>query len=185
MSTCAGARSVRAAHGRAGIRRAGGRRAGGGAKKPTSRAIVASGVMALPAFTDQGGPFAGRKGRIEGGAPRTRRPRGGAGDRLFRADGRPYAERCSRRRATSSSKAASTARPPSPPCSPPSCPAATCSSRPAAGAAEGAACSPAGASRTPRRSSRRRGRGLSRARAGIGSGGNGAVTRSAALPAPG
>ncbi len=31
--------------------------------------VVASGVMALPAFTDQGGPFGARKGRIEGGAP--------------------------------------------------------------------------------------------------------------------
>jgi L-fuculokinase len=26
-------------------------------------------VMAMPAFSDQGGPFAGRKGRIEGEAP--------------------------------------------------------------------------------------------------------------------
>ena len=34
-------------------------------------AIVASGVMAMPAFSDQGGPFAGRKGRIEGEAPAT------------------------------------------------------------------------------------------------------------------
>jgi sugar (pentulose or hexulose) kinase len=34
-------------------------------------AIVAGGVMAVPAFTDQGGPFAGRKGRIEGGTPTT------------------------------------------------------------------------------------------------------------------
>jgi L-fuculokinase len=33
--------------------------------------VVASGVMALPAFTDQGGPFGARKGRIEGGAPAT------------------------------------------------------------------------------------------------------------------
>jgi L-fuculokinase len=32
-------------------------------------AIVASGVMAMPAFSDQGGPFAGRKGRIKGDAP--------------------------------------------------------------------------------------------------------------------
>ena len=31
--------------------------------------VVASGVMALPAFTDQGGPFGARKGRIEGAAP--------------------------------------------------------------------------------------------------------------------
>jgi sugar (pentulose or hexulose) kinase len=34
-------------------------------------AVVASGVMALPAFTDQGGPFGGRKGRVEGAAPAT------------------------------------------------------------------------------------------------------------------
>jgi L-fuculokinase len=34
-------------------------------------AIVASGVLAIPAFSDQGGPFAGRKGRIEGEAPQT------------------------------------------------------------------------------------------------------------------
>ena len=32
-------------------------------------AMIASGVMALPAFTDQGGPFGARKGRIEGKAP--------------------------------------------------------------------------------------------------------------------
>jgi L-fuculokinase len=32
-------------------------------------ATVAAGVMAMPAFSDQGGPFAGRKGRIEGEAP--------------------------------------------------------------------------------------------------------------------
>jgi L-fuculokinase len=34
-------------------------------------AMLASGVMALPAFTDQGGPFGARKGRIEGGTPAT------------------------------------------------------------------------------------------------------------------
>ena len=34
-------------------------------------AMIASGVMALPAFSDQGGPFGARKGRIEGGAPAT------------------------------------------------------------------------------------------------------------------
>ena len=34
-------------------------------------AVVASGVMAMPAFTDQGGPFAGRKGWIEGPPPST------------------------------------------------------------------------------------------------------------------
>jgi sugar (pentulose or hexulose) kinase len=31
--------------------------------------VVASGTLALPAFSDQGGPFAGRVGRIEGKAP--------------------------------------------------------------------------------------------------------------------
>ena len=34
-------------------------------------AIIASGVLALPSFSDQGGPFAGRKGRVEGPAPAT------------------------------------------------------------------------------------------------------------------
>jgi L-fuculokinase len=34
-------------------------------------AIVAAGVMATPAFSDQGGPFGGRKGRIVGEAPTT------------------------------------------------------------------------------------------------------------------
>ena len=34
-------------------------------------AVVASGALALPAFTDQGGPFGSRKGRIEGEAPVT------------------------------------------------------------------------------------------------------------------
>ena len=33
-------------------------------------ALVAAGVMAMPAFTDQGGPFAGRKGFIQGAAPK-------------------------------------------------------------------------------------------------------------------
>jgi sugar (pentulose or hexulose) kinase len=32
-------------------------------------AVVASGALALPAFSDQGGPFAGRVGRIKGQAP--------------------------------------------------------------------------------------------------------------------
>jgi L-fuculokinase len=39
-------------------------------------AVVASGALALPAFSDQGGPFAGRIGRIEGQAPAT--PKGRA-----------------------------------------------------------------------------------------------------------
>ena len=34
-------------------------------------ALVAAGVMAMPAFTDQGGPFAGRRGFVEGEAPTT------------------------------------------------------------------------------------------------------------------
>ncbi len=41
------------------------------AVEPEVAAIVASGVMAMPAFTDQGGPFAGRKGWIEGPEPAT------------------------------------------------------------------------------------------------------------------
>jgi L-fuculokinase len=36
---------------------------------------VASGALALPAFSDQGGPYAGRVGRIEGEAPETPRAR--------------------------------------------------------------------------------------------------------------
>ena len=38
-------------------------------------AAVASGALALPAFSDQGGPFAGRVGRIEGQAPATPKAR--------------------------------------------------------------------------------------------------------------
>ncbi|HEV7481351.1 MAG TPA: FGGY family carbohydrate kinase [Roseiarcus sp.] len=38
-------------------------------------AIIASGVLALPAFSDQGGPFASRKGVIEGEAPTTPKAR--------------------------------------------------------------------------------------------------------------
>ena len=34
-------------------------------------AVIASGALALPAFSDQGGPFAARKGVIEGDAPAT------------------------------------------------------------------------------------------------------------------
>jgi L-fuculokinase len=37
--------------------------------------VIASGALALPAFSDQGGPFAGRKGVIEGDAPPTRQAR--------------------------------------------------------------------------------------------------------------
>jgi L-fuculokinase len=38
-------------------------------------AIIASGVLALPAFSDQGGPFASRKGVIDGLAPTTPKAR--------------------------------------------------------------------------------------------------------------
>ena len=38
-------------------------------------AIIASGTLALPAFSDQGGPFASRKGIIEGPAPTTPKAR--------------------------------------------------------------------------------------------------------------
>jgi sugar (pentulose or hexulose) kinase len=38
-------------------------------------AVVASGAFALPSFSDQGGPFAGRAGRIEGPKPATREGR--------------------------------------------------------------------------------------------------------------
>ena len=37
--------------------------------------VVTSGVLALPAFSDQGGPFASRKGVIEGPAPTTPKAR--------------------------------------------------------------------------------------------------------------
>lgn len=39
------------------------------AKEADIAAIVASGVMAMPAFSELGGPFAGRRGWIEGDAP--------------------------------------------------------------------------------------------------------------------
>jgi L-fuculokinase len=38
-------------------------------------AVIASGTLALPAFSDQGGPFASRKGVIEGPAPTTPKAR--------------------------------------------------------------------------------------------------------------
>jgi sugar (pentulose or hexulose) kinase len=38
-------------------------------------AIIASGVLALPAFSDQGGPFAARKGVIDGDPPATPKAR--------------------------------------------------------------------------------------------------------------
>jgi sugar (pentulose or hexulose) kinase len=37
--------------------------------------VIASGTLALPAFSDQGGPFAARKGVIEGPAPTTPKAR--------------------------------------------------------------------------------------------------------------
>jgi sugar (pentulose or hexulose) kinase len=39
------------------------------AREADIQAVVASGIMALPAFSDQGGAFAGRKGRIIGESP--------------------------------------------------------------------------------------------------------------------
>jgi len=39
------------------------------AREADVAAIVERGVMATPAFSDRGGPFAARKGRIEGGEP--------------------------------------------------------------------------------------------------------------------
>jgi L-fuculokinase len=47
-----------------------------GADEADVAGIVASGALALPAFSDQGGPFAGRIGQIEGEAPAT--PKAGA-----------------------------------------------------------------------------------------------------------
>jgi len=41
------------------------------ARETDVASLVASGAMAMPAFTNQGGPFAARKGRIEGEAPKT------------------------------------------------------------------------------------------------------------------
>ena len=41
------------------------------AREADVAALVAAGVMAMPAFTDQGGPFAGRRGFVEGEAPTT------------------------------------------------------------------------------------------------------------------
>ena len=40
---------------------------------PDVAAIVASGALALPSFSDQGGPFTARAGRVEGGQPQTLR----------------------------------------------------------------------------------------------------------------
>jgi L-fuculokinase len=46
-----------------------------GADDAAVAAIVASGVLALPAFSDQGGPFSARKGIIRGEAPATPKAR--------------------------------------------------------------------------------------------------------------
>ena len=86
-------------------------------------AMIASGALALPAFSDQGGPFAARKGVIEGEAPATPKARAALATLYAALDDRPYACSASKRRATSSSKAVSPVRPPSPPFSPRSCPA--------------------------------------------------------------
>ena len=45
------------------------------ADEPDVEAVIASGTLALPAFSDQGGPFASRKGVIEGPAPTTPKAR--------------------------------------------------------------------------------------------------------------
>ena len=49
-------------------------------------AIIASGVLALPAFSDQGGPFAARKGVIEGRRASDAKGARGARDALFGVD---------------------------------------------------------------------------------------------------
>ena len=61
----------RSLHGRTRVCHPRRRRAGAGQRKPTSPAIVARGALALPSFSDQGGPFAGRMGRILGPQPTT------------------------------------------------------------------------------------------------------------------
>ncbi len=45
------------------------------AKEADVAAVIASGALALPAFSDQGGPFASRKGVIEGETPTTPKAR--------------------------------------------------------------------------------------------------------------
>ena len=63
-------RADRADHARARVRELAGD-APAEAHEGDVAALVAAGVIAMPAFTDQGGPFAGRKGFIEGAAPTT------------------------------------------------------------------------------------------------------------------
>ena len=62
-------RADRALHGRPRIRGLAGDKPAEAGEADVA-AVVASGALALPAFCDQGGPFAGRKGRIEGERPR-------------------------------------------------------------------------------------------------------------------
>ena len=117
-------------------------------------AIVASGVMAMPAFSDQGGPFAGRKGRIEGEAPATPPARTALATLyvalmtahvldLLEAPGDIIVEGGFNRSPAFAAVLAA------------SCPAATWSSRRPPAPPKARRCSPAGASRTPRRSSPR------------------------------
>ena len=47
--------------------------------------VVASGALALPAFSDQGGPFAGRKSAGSKATPRNAQSAGGPGHPLLRA----------------------------------------------------------------------------------------------------
>ena len=54
-------------------------------------AIIASGALALPAFSDQGGPFASRKGVIEGPAPATPKARAALATLYSALDDRPHA----------------------------------------------------------------------------------------------
>ena len=86
-----------------------------------------------------GRPVRRPQGLDRGCAAATPAAPGRARDPLFGADDRPYAPVGSRRRATSSSRAASTGRRPFPPCSPRSCPGRNVFVAPASGAAEGAA----------------------------------------------
>ena len=65
----------RALHGRARVRGPCRRRRRPTRTKPTSRPSSPRASLALPAFSDQGGPFAARKGGIEGEAPATPKAR--------------------------------------------------------------------------------------------------------------
>ena len=134
-------------------------------------AIVVANVMAMPAFSDQGGPFAHRKGRIVGRdadgrfrahgacrsllrahdhacAPPARRP--GRRDRRRRLQPHPGLCRPGRSLAARSRR---------------------CSQRPPPAPPKARRCSRPGANRTNRRSSSRRSRGKSRGSRTIGTGG--------------